>query len=141
MATTSERAKTAELIRGDDRQRYSGREVAETYDAGVVDGKTKAKAAAKKTPAKKPAKKRPPAKATAKKATRRGRTVGRQAVAAGTGRTGSVVGMLSLSLGLVLLFNFLRAADELAGFLGLLQRAIGWLASPTAVIPFKGESS
>jgi len=51
--------------------------------------------------------------------------------------SGSFMGLLVGSAGLILLYDFLSAANQLAGFLGGLQRALAWLSSPTAVIKFK----
>lgn len=78
-------------------------------------------------------------KARAKSAGRKATRLGRTATAAGAGRSASFVGLLVLSLGLVLLYNLLAGAEQLAGFLGGIQRAIAWLVSPTATIPFKEQ--
>jgi hypothetical protein len=53
-------------------------------------------------------------------------------------RSGTVIGLLVGSLGLVLLINFLRASSATAGFLGGLNTAIAWIADPTKVIEYKG---
>lgn len=142
-----DRKKVADLVRNDDRQRYSGREYADAYDAGVADGKgspiaKKVDKATRKKPA--PTKRTASSssssrKAQAKRGARKARSAGRTAAAAGAGRSGSFVGLLVLSLGLVLLYNFLQGAAQLAGFLGGIQKALAWLVSPTAVIPFKAE--
>jgi hypothetical protein len=52
-------------------------------------------------------------------------------------RSGSWTGLAVGSLGLILLFNFLTAAKDLAGLLGGIQRGIRWLADPHAVIPYR----
>lgn len=55
-------------------------------------------------------------------------------------RSGSVVGLFVASIALVGLYAFLAGAREVPGFLAGIQKAIQWLASPTAVIPFKEGS-
>ncbi len=121
------------------------RKVADQNPDAVADA-TKAaadkqakKAPAKKAPAKKAAaKKRPSSAATRRKVKRVARTVPRQVRSA---RTGSVAGILTASIVLVGLYVFLEAGaqnpDKIPAFLAGPQKALRWLSSPTAVIPFK----
>lgn len=123
-----------------DRSRAQGSPIADTTEK-VADRARPAKTKRTNAPPKKKAaagtnQKR---KAQTKRTARRARAAGRTAVTAGAGRSGSVMGLLVLSLGLVLLFNFLQGAGQLAGFLGGIQKALAWLVSPTATIPFKAE--
>jgi hypothetical protein len=51
-------------------------------------------------------------------------------------QSGSLLGLLVGSLGLILLYDFLQHAEKVPGFLNGVAAAVSWLASPTAVIPF-----
>lgn len=98
----------------------------------------KATASTKKAPARR----RATSTSTRRKAKRVARSVPRQVRSA---RSGSVAGILTASIVLVGLYVFLEAGannpDRVPAFLAGPQKALRWLSSPTAVIPFKEGAS
>jgi hypothetical protein len=133
-------ADTAELARQDaisDRMRRQLKgaaretddEAAELYKAGSDDAKREQR---ERQRAKAGSKARTRARRSTRKVTKAAKTPVKAA------RSGTVVGLLVGSLGLVLLLNFLRSADKAAGFLDGIRSAIAWFADPTKVIEYKG---
>lgn len=104
-------------------------EAREQYEAGHDDAKTEHR---QKSADKRKSKVRRQARGKARKVQTAAKTPVRAA------RSGTVIGLLVGSLGLVLLVNFLRASTQAAGFLGGLNTAIAWISDPTKVIEYKG---
>jgi alanyl-tRNA synthetase len=105
------------------------RDAREQYESGRDDARAEQRTKAK---AKAGSKARTKARRSARKVT----TAAKSPVKAT--RSGSVIGLLVGSLGLVLLFNFLRSADKAAGFIDGIRTAIAWIADPAKVIDYKG---
>jgi hypothetical protein len=74
-------------------------------------------------------------KRAVRRRTKRVATAARSPVRAA--QSGTWVGVVVASLGLVLVYDFVSNAEQVGGFLGGLQRAVAWLADPNAVIEFK----
>lgn len=91
----------------------------DAYEAGLKEGRSTAKPRSRPRNAKRTTTK---ARSTAKRVTREGR--------APTNLTGVLFGTVLL----LVLYNALRGAEQLAGFLGGIQRAIAWLSDPTAIV-------